>query len=488
MVRVLGRILSPPNIQYKGENLGTSEGAWNLRDERKLRTCKPLERWGYLAINSFRAYTGRILRNDNKQLGHSMKVLLDVLRSLGIQARGENWSKTLDLAGPKDKLLAGMIDEAARNKLKILFVILPEKDTGMFNVVKKLADVACGVPTICVVGKNDRFYKSGKLEQYCANVALKVNLKLGGTNHALVDPSTPNAKRVAIISENKTMVVGIDVTHPGPGKANPSIAAMVASIDADLAQWPADLKVQIRTRQEIVTLLGVMLKGRLLVWKKHHDDYPENILVYRDGVSESQYKEVLESEFNLMTEACKDVYAQANQQPPRFSLIIVGKRHHTRFFPQTGSPARDVKTGNPRCGLVVDRGITEARKWDFFLQSHHSHLGTARPSHYVVLWDEIFTNPSLQSSIRPADLLEQVTHDMCYLFGRATKAVSLCPPVYYADVACERAGRYLADKSDESESGRSEGEMTAAERERLRQTLQKEIEIHRNLKESMFYI
>ena len=121
---------------------------------------------------------------------------------------------------------------------------------------------------------------------HCANVALKINLKQGGTNHVLVDPQSKCAERMAIISEKKTMIVGIVVTHPGPGSANPGIAAMVASSDSDLAQWPADLKIQIRTRQKKVTLLGDILVSRLRLWDKNNSVYPENILVYRNGVSE----------------------------------------------------------------------------------------------------------------------------------------------------------------------------------------------------------
>ena len=59
--------------------------------------------------------------------------------------------------------------------------------------------------------------------------------------------------------------------------------------------------------------------------------------------------------------------------------------------------AKDNQSENPKCGLVVKRDITEARNWDFFLQSHSPQLSTARPSHYYILWDEIFTNPQSYS-------------------------------------------------------------------------------------------
>ena len=43
-----------------------------------------------------------------------------------------------------------------------------------------------------------------------------------------------------------------------------------------------------------------------------------------------------------------------------------------------------------------------------------------------------------------ADELEKTTHNLSYLYERATKAVSYCPPAYYADRLCERGRCYLA--------------------------------------------
>ncbi|QSZ31783.1 hypothetical protein DSL72_001352 [Monilinia vaccinii-corymbosi] len=43
------------------------------------------------------------------------------------------------------------------------------------------------------------------------------------------------------------------------------------------------------------------------------------------------------------------------------------------------------------------------------------------------------------------DALEELTHSTCRLFKRAIKAISLCPPVYYADLLCSSMKAYLAD-------------------------------------------
>lgn len=57
---------------------------------------------------------------------------------------------------------------------------------------------------------------------------------------------------MAWLDQMPTMLVGIDVTHPGPGsvKGTPSIAAVVASVDRDYAQYPATMEIQ-ETKKEV---------------------------------------------------------------------------------------------------------------------------------------------------------------------------------------------------------------------------------------------
>ena len=376
-------------------------------------------------------------------------------------------------------------DMQQKKKMSILLIFLPYKDTTLYNDIKKSCDRIIGIHTVCVVEGN--FYKLNATT--LTNVALKFNLKLGGTNHTLKDID------MGIISLGRTMVVGINVVHPSPGSGKASIASMVASINKDLAQWPVDLRVQVREGQEMLDKIDIMLKSRLILWRKHHKVYPENVLVYRDGVSESQYQQTFDEELKGMQEISKKLYSKAGEPWPRFTLIIVVKRHHTRFFPPRNHPLCD-GNGNPRRGLVVDRSITEARNWDFFLQSHDAIQGTARPAHYYVLWDEIFTDRRLQSvheaierGISPVDRLQQLSYNLCYLFSRAAKAVSIPAPVYYADIACTRAGRYLVEiPTDSQPTTTNTTGLNPAQRKRLCAELQEKIEVHRNLKDSMFYI
>ena len=84
----------------------------------------------------------------------------------------------------------------------------------------------------------------------------------------------------------------------------------------------------------MVDLLGSMLGTRLELWKRKHQGLlPNNLLIYRDGVSESQYEAVLRDELEALRNTCNVMYGDREQ--PRMTLIIVGKRHHTRFFRQS---------------------------------------------------------------------------------------------------------------------------------------------------------
>ena len=491
MVAVQGRMLTRPHAIYKGNSRADeATGGWNLRG-KQFTTPVPdtdgkLDKWGCLILHSSK---------DNRSCESAIFDFEKSLNACGIQTRkpltdrmvfnvkrGEYYHDKTGLDLPDT---IRQMHQRHTTRPDIVLVVLPDKDTVLYNRIKKLCDQTVGIHTVCVV-KSGFLNKNGT---FLANVALKFNLKLGGINHTLEDV------HMGMISKNKTMIVGIDVVHPSPGSGKASVASMVASIDKNLAQWPVDLQVQVREGQEMLDKIDVMIMSRLALWRKKHNVYPENILVYRDGVSESQYQQVLDEELARMRGCCIALYNDVDEPWPRFTLIIVGKRHHTRFFPPEGHPRSDPK-GNPKRGLVVDRGITEARNWDFFLQSHDAIQGTARPAHYYVLWDQIFTNPSLQpvpgdSNFRspPVDRLERLSHSLCYMFSRAAKAVSIPAPVYYADIACTRAGRYLVEPPTGSQSVTSDNsKLTPAQRERLRAELQAKIKVHADLENSMFYV
>ncbi|KAJ3897105.1 hypothetical protein F5879DRAFT_814218, partial [Lentinula edodes] len=64
--------------------------------------------------------------------------------------------------------------------------------------------------------------------------------------------------------------------------------------------------------------------------------------------------------------------------------------------------------------------------------------------------------------------IQQGTHDSTYLYAKGTTAVSLMPPAYYADLACEREHCYLNNflVDDRSSTAGVSGRDKAAEAHR----------------------
>ncbi|KAK1962279.1 Piwi-domain-containing protein [Colletotrichum sublineola] len=478
LVTVPGRLLDQPKVVYKTNKAAVRFGSWSMVN-MQFNTAGSLKKWSYLLI-SLPGYRDVF---DEAGLAVVMQSFGSTLNAKGIVANPPMKGQRLLLSSPDDAQLDQLLQKAAQ-ALDLLVIVLPDTNTPIYNRVKHCGDSKYGIHTVCLVG-----YKLAKTmgrDQYFANIALKVNLKLGGNNQ-LVDSS-----RLGIINEDKTMVVGIDVTHPSPGSSRhaPSIAGMVASVDRWLGQWPSVLQIQSEARQEMVSGLAGMLKSRLRLWKDvgKHQALPENILVYRDGVSEGQYQEVVDKELPLLRKACEEMYRPAVQKKgfPRFTIVIVGKRHHTRFYPTQEADAD--RSSNPKAGTIVDRGVTEARNWDFFLQAHAAIQGTARPAHYFVVLDEIFRNhyrtipPPFQNV---ADILEDLTQSMCYIYGRATKAVSICTPAYYADILCERARCYLGGVFDTPTHSTAPSMTSSIQGPPVGND---DLQIHPKLRNTMFYI
>lgn len=416
--------------QRRAKAIDPRNGSWNLRDVKVIKPGQPVKKWSYV----------NLLSNSKSEPVAAQSVL----------AFSQFMKKTMNIAVndpiPPSFLAADSQDAekvlgwAQKNQIEIMLVILDSTGSELYGKIKTLGDCTYGIHTICVQG----FQLRKENPQYFANVALKWNLKTGGVNHKLLN-------EVGLIKEGKTMVVGYDVTHPtnmsaDKSDAAPSLVGLVATIDRDMGQWPAYSWEQSSKQEMLDETLTEAFKSRLELWQKHNrQELPENIVIFRDGVSTGQFAQVLRTELPRIRIACNGKYPK--NKAPKISIIVSVKRHQTRFYPTSEKNAME-KNHNIQNGTVVDRGITEARYWDFYLTAHASIKGTARPAHYTVLLDEIF---QAKFKNEAANELEKFTHELCYLFGRATKAVSICPPAYYADIVCTRARAHRPEFFEETD-------------------------------------
>ncbi|KAI5124926.1 hypothetical protein M0805_007353 [Coniferiporia weirii] len=427
-LKVSARILPAPALRYgQGSRSITAtprEGAWNMIDRRFYR---PAEIKGWIVV----VYE-RQQRFNQEAAQNMIDGLLSSFRDVGIAC--PDTKPLIKYESGQGKIVdqlraAGQEYNKVRRVFPSLIVaILPEGGTDIYTSIKHFGDCVAGVATQCL--KSSKCYKAKM--QYYANVCLKINVKLGGIN-TIPDPSSV---RYLTDQANPTIVMGADVVHPAPGsEGRPSFTSVVGNVDSDTSKYIATTRVQTSRREMIddleemvVHILDMFRKYRRNIEKKPNFE-PKRILFYRDGVSEGQFQQVLEYEVPKLRDACKKL---GINPLPKITVIVVGKRHHVRFFPMT--PGEADKSGNCPAGTVVDRDVTNPAEFDFYLQSHGGLLGTSRPAHYNVLLDENGFTP---------DGIQQLSFALCHVYARSTRSVSIPAPVYYADIVCSRAKNHF---------------------------------------------
>lgn len=165
------------------------------------------------------------------------------------------------------------------------------------------------------------------------------------------------------------MYVGIDLSHGSPhSEVLRSTVAVVASVGDIPIRYLKEIYIQDRSLKkrgqswESIIDMKEIMKSLIIQYAEHGGDPPSAIIIYRDGISTSEFNSVFHDELTAVREACVE-FGTCYQ--PYLTYIVVNKRHHTRFF-STESDA------NVEAGTVVDSSdITNSTTCDFYLNSHH---------------------------------------------------------------------------------------------------------------------
>ncbi|GAQ86142.1 Argonaute family protein [Klebsormidium nitens] len=446
MMPVQARVLPAPELEYRNRQRISNPGKWNLTQggAKQMYQSVSIDKWALLNLASREPRSAvpvdRALHIANELVKHSN------IFGLSMRALSNNGMVTGDPMNIKPCI------EWMATKLQPTFVlvILPMGKIPLYAELKRNCEVLQkgGLVTQCCSA--DKVLKAN--QQYYANLIQKINTKTGGQNVTFKDALLKHPKL-----EN-TMFMGADVSHaPGHRADVPSVAAVVGSLNSPVpTRYQAEVSVQ-KPRQEVIENLYTNERDpekesavRTLLRAYYHHNRgrpPSRIIFYRDGVSDGQFRSVLQEEVAAIKEACNSI--DSGYSPP-LTFIIVQKRHHTRFYPET--PSDGDKKGNIKPGTVVDNVVSHPSLFDFFLTSHEGIQGTSRPIHYYVVYDE--------NNFLP-DEIQALTNDLCYTYAACTRSISVAPPAYYADLAATRARLYMQDSWDQDTASVSSGEAGA---------------------------
>jgi hypothetical protein len=242
---------------------------------------------------------------------------------------------------------------------------------------------------------------------------------------------------ISWLFDEPCMFVGLDISHGDSPSSKESIAAVVGSVDGRACQYAAHISSQ-EPRKEIISDLEEAMRSLLETFRgRNGGRMPKTMVVYRDGVGDSQFEQLITLELPAIKGAI--MLLGYPVESVKIAMVVCQKGHHTRLvFEEPGAFRGKSTFINPCPGVCVDstggqNSIASARLNEFYLNSHVANQGTAKPCKYTLIHDEIGFKISE---------LELLTYWTTYLYARSNKSVSYATPAYYAHWASKR-GRNL---------------------------------------------
>ncbi|KAL6559347.1 hypothetical protein OROGR_004464 [Orobanche gracilis] len=287
----------------------------------------------------------------------------------------------------------------------ILCLLADKKFSDLYGPWKRKTIIEFGILDQCI--------SSSKIdEHYIMNILLKINAKLGGLNHTI---SSELTRTIPLVSKIPTMILGMEVSHAPSGRTNaPSIASVVAS------------------RRELL----------MEFYSSSGQKKPAQIVIFRNGLSTSQFKQMLEVELDQILKACTFL---EEKWRPKFTVLVSQRRHHTKFFDAISGA--NVTPGKPvlRCSMPHVIGLCIHFDIRFpqvplltakfvILNVQTSICGTLRPTHYHVLLNEIGFS---------LDDIQELINSLSYVFQRSNNAISEVAPVRYARLAAAKISQVI---------------------------------------------
>ncbi|KFV56605.1 Piwi-like 2 [Gavia stellata] len=381
-----------------------------------------LMRWGLSLDPDIHRTQGRVLPTERINLRHSSFVPAEdlswnkeVTREASISAIAMNYwllvypKRLQDLA--KD-LVAAMESVCGPIGMHVSRPALVElKDDRIETYAKTIRSVLGSE----VINAHPLTGQSGKMRSVVQKVLLQMNCKLGGELWGVDIPL------------KQLMVIGMDVYH-ARSKGMRSVIGFVASMNQYVVPWEGKAFLPLHLGD-----VGGGKNSELLQFLLPQMNHclPKKIVVYRDGVSDSQLDTVLKYEIPQM-QKCFDTFE--NYQPSMV-VMVVQKQISTNFYTLTAE-----QFTSPPPGTVIDHTVTSSDWQDFFLLAHRSRQGCSIPTRYVcVLNTANLSCEHLQSTALPLGL----TFKLCHLYWNWPGTVRVPAPCKYAHKLAFLSGQVL---------------------------------------------
>ncbi|XGW19627.1 hypothetical protein V3C99_003458 [Haemonchus contortus] len=256
------------------------------------------------------------------------------------------------------------------------------------------------------------------------NLCLKLNLKLGGINHILktcdqFSSSNPNIRNVdAALFPKTRMFVGFDISHAGPQsfadrqmkvpQSEPTVVGMAYTVGEATKMrgtyWMQEPRLNLIS--DIATHFTVALQNFL----KETNSLPLDIVVFRGGVSEGEFKKAAAEMIEL-----QKAFVEVNHlyrhgmYSPSLTCLVVQTNSNYRIIPTKIDPHARPMDQNVPSGTVVDDALHPAYN-EFLIVPQKALQGTARTLRCTLVTYSKGTSGCLPTM----EELKQITNMLCH--------------------------------------------------------------------------
>jgi len=193
-----------------------------------------------------------------------------------------------------------------------------------------------------------------------------------------------------------------------------------------------DFVFQRSRREENIEVVKGIVDRCIDRFKETRKINPNKIIIYRNGISFGQFKNILQFDACLV----RSTIDQLVGDECGLTIIAANKLQNIRLFKQRIDQRARAPDQNVEQGIVVDTSVVHPEFTEFFLNAHRTLQGTARVPKYTVLYNDA------KFSI---EQLESITYDLCFCHQIVYFPTSLPSPVYIANRYSER-GRYMYNR------------------------------------------
>lgn len=302
------------------------------------------------------------------------------------------------------------LDNVMQRNVQMVVVVLPRNSDSFYHLTSERGSFY-GVVTQCVKYQQMRGKRFG---QVINGMVRQMKAKNCANPWQVEMPLVGHPKMLAPGIKLNTMLVGMDVNHD---RKNDTSTVGFCSTYGDALNYFSQHRFQQFQKESITDSKGLMMEA-LLFFKQKTGALPKNVVIFRDGVSDSQFEMVMNCELRGYRSAARDA-GQREHDPgykPKFTVIITQKRVSIRFT------TSDKKSVPP--GTVVDTDVISDGVWNFYLHPVAANLqGHVVPTRFVVLQDEVgFTQNDMQT----------MCHNLCYAYPNWAGPIRVPSPAMMA--------------------------------------------------------